>query len=1074
IDKEFLQVCSDIDLYYNSSSTSVSSYGKNGAYAETFWTLRGFSDTFYLYPENQNVIWSSPTEKGVVGVMTNKNLDTPPGKEAYSKAGIMAITESGEWTVEYSTGYSGSELEIYEILPEPITFQKQDSDGNPIADAEFIIANSQDDGTFKYYSGYEEDIDKIDWTTDEAQASRLKTDPAGQITGVDLDTGSYFLIETSTPEGYAPIVVPFRQTLYGSLTCNSTYLVSINGSTMTIKDPPAVGLDVSKVSSKDESVMLPDAKFILSQSYGKFNFYLANDGSWTNDRSKAEEFETGADGRISIDNLGEGSYILTEISAPANYKPLSGPVSLDISANVSGNITTYTLSSDKTGGDEVVITKASVAENDIQSASLEMTLKDSPFGIMIAKQDKETHVPLANAAFTLSYEDKGSTYYYAGNGQWTSDGTGIQLTTNDNGQVEAYGLTTGKSYSLTEVVAPDGYALAPAAINFYMGDDGKPVISNTYAMAIDFGEADAEHVTVYDDLIPTFDVEVFKTDSANETLELTGASFILSRDSDGYYLSNGEWVESADNATTFTTDSHGLTTFSKLEEGSYTLTEKNAPAGYEALTSAIKFSLSVDEGLKLEQSDFAKVSADVPYRIMVTNTAVHQTFNVSLSKADKSVPDFKLPGAQFLLLRHADGLYFTDSGWSDSRENAHIYITNTLGRVELGRLEEGTYDLMEITPPSGYQQLSQSITFEVTGTGDVNVEESAYASAEGSEVTVYNDVVEVPAKPSQTPGNGNSSSTTKPSTPSNEPIIDTGDNPTIDTDDDPVIVPDDEPAIEPDDGIIAEPGTDDEETVEPPESDPILKSDDETSGNDEAIELAPEPAGQEFGMAIVKVDAQDQGKVLPGAEFIIAKMQDGQVVFLGSDGTWTTSVAEAARFTTNDYGLAFVERIDPGSYYLYELIAPDGYDALGKPLVFDISDDGTISEQSDMAEASSGEGGLILTVANNQKSVDEGAAVAPADPTDTETPGAITDAGAQDSTLSENASSETSDAKPSSSLPTVKPSNKTNPSKLPQTGQLIWPIPLLILCGAAFIAGAVMLRKKNAAYSSHVHGRHRK
>ena len=81
--------------------------------------------------------------------------------------------------------------------------------------------------------------------------------------------------------------------------------------------------------------------------------------------------------------------------------------------------------------------------------------------------DAGNETALADADFVLSYTD-GSTYYAIVTGsdgeytfsEWTTDSTlASTLTTNDDGIIHVIGLDEGRTYTITETEAPEGYAL---------------------------------------------------------------------------------------------------------------------------------------------------------------------------------------------------------------------------------------------------------------------------------------------------------------------------------------------------------------------------------------------------------------------------------------------------------------------------------------------------------------------------------------------------------------------------------------------------------------------------------------
>lgn len=102
------------------------------------------------------------------------------------------------------------------------------------------------------------------------------------------------------------------------------HLVSGNsgGNVITIvntRTEDTYGLDLTKVDANDNTVTLPGAVFQLLQNETALTFRL-EDGRYVYDKAgAATDLTTGADGKLSIVGLPEGTYILRETQAPDGY-----------------------------------------------------------------------------------------------------------------------------------------------------------------------------------------------------------------------------------------------------------------------------------------------------------------------------------------------------------------------------------------------------------------------------------------------------------------------------------------------------------------------------------------------------------------------------------------------------------------------------------------------------------------------------------------------------------------------------------------------------------------------------------
>lgn len=88
-----------------------------------------------------------------------------------------------------------------------------------------------------------------------------------------------------------------------------------------------------------------------------------------------------------------------------------------------------------------------------------------------------------------------------------------------------------------------------------------------------------------------------KHEQGNTDKKLSGAQFVLKNENDMYYVYDEEndvvsWISNIDEATVKTTDENGYADFIGLEDGTYYLVEKEAPAGYNKLTSPVAVTIN--------------------------------------------------------------------------------------------------------------------------------------------------------------------------------------------------------------------------------------------------------------------------------------------------------------------------------------------------------------------------------------------------------------------------------------------------------------------------------------------------
>lgn len=212
--------------------------------------------------------------------------------------------------------------------------------------------------------------------------------------------------------------------------------------------------------------------------------------------------------------------------------------------------------------------------------------------------------------------------------------------------------------------------------------------------------------------------------------ELPGAKLILKRDSETVK----EWV-STDTPMSIT----------GLNDGSYTLTEIQAPTGYEVA----------------ESITFTVVNG-VPSKSDIVMYDKRTTATVSISKKDITNGE-ELPGAKLILKKGEDII--------------KEWISSDIP-MEISELEDGVYTLTEIQAPDGYN-IAESITFKIEN-----------GKASKSTIIMYDTQIkhatpsepDKPASPSGPTKPGTPSDIEKPSTPSDlKPDNPTPDKPSNDT-----------------------------------------------------------------------------------------------------------------------------------------------------------------------------------------------------------------------------------------------------------------------------------------------------
>ena len=346
---------------------------------------------------------------------------------------------------------------------------------------------------------------------------------------------------------------------------------------------------------------------------------------------------TGYDG-TAVFEVPEGKYKLVETRAPAGYQ-LSGDFVREITVNaVRGAVGEfkYTFNNEKT------------------SYSIEIHKHDS--------EDKQKK--LAGAEFAVT----------------DSRGFTKTVTTDASGKASITELPYD-DYTIREIKAPKGYALSDKEYSVKKTElvHGSPVVieaANKYILG---------------------SVTIKKVDHENPEKLLEGAKFNVT-DENGSLL---KWKAEGDVYTLDERGSNVITagrvTLKDLPEGTYTLTEIDAPSGYAILDGSRTFTIT-------------EANMTAPLEIKVENLLRRTA--VGFIKVDKNNKELRLAGAEFTLYR---------MNGEKQGEVVATGVTNSNGLVTFTELTMGSYRAKETKAPKGYKLWNAPIDFTVDEYGKVSV-----------------------------------------------------------------------------------------------------------------------------------------------------------------------------------------------------------------------------------------------------------------------------------------------------------------------------------------------------------------
>ena len=369
---------------------------------------------------------------------------------------------------------------------------------------------------------------------------------------------------------------------------------------------------------------------------------------------------------VTLDGAPQGTQIVSssassEASSFANNEsfkiriPVEKAQSLktSITVNVKSKATTYKAYEYKSSDTSVqnVYGKALYPTNTTLSGKTTLSLSTSK--VSITKIDSKTKAGLAGAEFTL-YDNSGKKIT-----SWTSTTKAHVIQNLPNG-----------TYTLKETKAPAGYKISKEETKFTISDSNRDI-------------------TVKVENAAYSKVSIIKIDSKTK-VALAGAEFTL-------YDNSGKKITS----WTSTGKAHVI---QNLANGTYTLKETKAPAGYKISKEETKFTIS-------------DTNRDITLKI--ENTALTKLVNIV--KIDKSTGQ-PLAGAH-LVVKNEQGEVIAD-------------FVSTEQPYTIKDLKDGKYSVYEVEAPSGYKKNEATYYFTISDGNTV------------ASVTVENEkegeVVEVP------------------------------------------------------------------------------------------------------------------------------------------------------------------------------------------------------------------------------------------------------------------------------------------------------------------------------------------
>ncbi len=418
--------------------------------------------------------------------------------------------------------------------------------------------------------------------------------------------------------------------------------------------------DSFKTTGSDPYNLRPHIKKLVNEagkvdSYATPAFKLVNNDSSLNLSSDKKYYEsepisanalyTTGNYTISLSNAPSGTTVVnaksgtvqTTFSTNESFKvriPVDsvdiGSFNITVTATATGSINKAYMYKSSDPSKQSVFGSVLYPETSTLTDKTNLTLETSK--VTITKIDNETEEPLAGATF----EVKDSTGRIVAT--WTSTTSSYVIKNLPNG-----------TYTLQETKAPDGYVLNDKVVEFTISDTNRNI-------SIRFRNKKVER-----------NATIIKIDSVTKD-PVAGATLVV-KDSDGNIIE--EFVT--------TTEPHKLT---GLKDGTYTVEETKAPAGYEKTDKIYEFTVNKD-------------NRDVT--VTIENTAIEKLVNILKVDAATGNP---IAGAT-LVVKDSDGNIIEE------------FVTTTEPHTITG-LKDGEYTVEETKAPAGYKKSDEIYKFTIS------------------------------------------------------------------------------------------------------------------------------------------------------------------------------------------------------------------------------------------------------------------------------------------------------------------------------------------------------------------------
>ncbi|HFI0497134.1 TPA: SpaA isopeptide-forming pilin-related protein [Streptococcus suis] len=504
-----------------------------------------------------------------------------------------------------------------------------------------------------------------------------------------LPQGTYTISELAAPAGYE-LLQPFdiivgedgQVRLANGAPTNAELNTKDNRLNLKLTNIFKPKLKIIKVDSRDENRRLANATFKLFGGDGRTQV--------------GSDLVTGATGEIETPALTPGTYYLQETQSPAGFQTNGTKYKLIIAADGTTTV--------ENGNDLIAVAPLSTDK------VIQITVKNKvkTYRLKIKKRDYDNPTNgVSDARFAL-YPSEGP----------NADGSNkVQVLI--NGQMKAL---EGNSYShfdntidfpnippgeyvLREIQAPSGYTKIRDT-RLQIGEDGRLTLLDADQALVSVETGQGDTLVMVAKNIRTFNFQIKKVDSTNETTLLDNARFSI-------YKTDVNWTK-GDTALAQGVTSAGIYQIN-LEHGYYILKEEQAPSGYLLNQKEYRFQINHDGSILLHNPD-----ATVSLARADSNRVV-----VFTMKNTRTTSQFKLAKRSYRDSAQRLEATFELKESGNAQATAVVKRTTTTGaEVLFDNLPVGkSYILKETVAPDGYQKIEKEIHIDIGADGAITIQD---------------------------------------------------------------------------------------------------------------------------------------------------------------------------------------------------------------------------------------------------------------------------------------------------------------------------------------------------------------